>query len=255
MQKEIKLFKGTTALIQFKQRELIDKIIENLSTNKSKDMMVEERITAIRGGICYMLSVEWLRRIYADNGKWNTFCFHQLNDEGNIILTSSDLAYYTQIANNYFTYSKLFDDSTKTTLQAALLGTEIEHCSYFQIDEKLVPLCLEKKEGFHIQVQKAIEPQFNIDTLKRDLQAYLKSHADSKLLVGLRGSYLADSSTVKYFGHKTAMYRNADGIYFYDPNFGLYQVNDLGDFLQDLWDTYHTVLVRITEVNYHPVQP
>lgn len=247
---QMKLFNGTTPLVQFKQSELIAKIIENLSLNHSKDIKAEERINEIKNGICYMLSVEWLRLIYTNTEKWKTFCFHQRNNTGEIVLTPPEIAYYTQISNNFFTYSKLFDDSTKTTLQAALLGAEIKECTYFQIDEKLVPLCIDKREGLHIQVQKAIEPQNTIDALKRNLQAYLNTHSDCTLLIGLRGFNKGE-----YFGHKTAMYHNADGIYFYDPNFGIYQITDLNEFLQDLCNTYHTVLIRITEVSYEPSHP
>ncbi|MBD5106316.1 MAG: hypothetical protein HDT41_04985 [Lachnospiraceae bacterium] len=242
MQKNMKLFNGTDPVALFNQGELIDAVIRNMLDDNPKNKKVADRMLAIDGGICYMLSVEWLRLIYTNQNGWDKFCLHPRDNEGKIILKPTELAYYTQIANNFYTYSDLFDDSTKTTLQDAILGKELRDCSNFEIDMKLVPLCF-RSENAPI-VKKAMKPQRELTSLKNSMNNYFISHTNSKLLVGLYGNEGTD-----YFGHETAMFRNAENYYFFDPNFGIFKITNMDIFLEDFWNTYNIQKVEITELS------
>ncbi len=134
MQKAMKLFNGTEAIALFEQGEIIDTVIANLSNGSSDDQKVTERIRAIEDGICYMLSVEWLRLIHTNQNGWDKFCLHPRNNEGKITLTPSELAYYTQIANNFFEYTELLDGDSRRILQKTILEKKSDNCSNFEID-------------------------------------------------------------------------------------------------------------------------
>lgn len=73
---------------------------------------------------------------------------------------------------------------------------------------------------------------------------YFTSHTNSKLLNGLFGLNGAD-----YFGHETAMFRNAGNCYFFDPNYGIFRITNIDSFLEDFWSTYHIQKVEITELS------
>ena len=241
MQKEMKLFNGTEAVALFEQGELIDAVIRNMLDDNPKNKKVADRMLAIDGGICYMLSAEWLRLIHTNQNGWDKFCLHPRDNEGKIILTPSELSYYTQIANNFYTYSNLFDNSTKTTLQAAILGKNLDNCSCFEIDQKLVPICF---GNVNATFRKAMDPQKKLTSLKNSMNNYFISHTNSKLLIGLYGNDGTD-----YFGHETAMFRNAGNYYFFDPNFGIFKITNMDIFLEDFWDTYNIQKVEITEIS------
>ena len=242
MQKEMKLFNGTDAVALFEQGELIDAVIGNMLSDNPKNKKVFERMQAIDGGICYMLSVEWLRLIHTNQEGFDKFCLHPRDKEGKIILTPSELAYYTQIANNFFEYTELFDGTLKRILQHTILEKNLDNCSNFEIDMKLVPLCFGSKNAPN--VKKAMDAQKKLISFNHSMNNYFISHTNSKLLIGLTGKEGND-----YFGHETAMFRNAENYYFFDPNFGIFKVSDMHLFLEDLFNTYNIHKVEITELS------
>ena len=62
-----------------------------------------EAVDSIRGGICYMLSIEWLLRLFE-----GPFAYPDSIYDTNYGSTAA-LYYYKQIANNYFKYSADYD--------------------------------------------------------------------------------------------------------------------------------------------------
>lgn len=62
-----------------------------------------EAVDSIRGGICYMLSIEWLLRLFE-----GPFAYPDSIYDTNYGSTAA-LFYYKQIANNYFKYSADYD--------------------------------------------------------------------------------------------------------------------------------------------------
>lgn len=240
MQKQVQLFNGTEIVSAFEQVEMINYLIRNMLEDVNpKNKLIAERMQLIDNGICYMLSIEWLRLIHT-NGDWRNFCNFSLNSQGNLELTKNEIAYYTQLADNFYQYAQLSEPGTRI-FQRTFLQANVENCSNFRIDEKLVPICF--GEGSPITVKKAMDIQKKLASFINSLNNYLQSHANAKLLIGI---FFTDGTD--YYGHELAMYKNNNDLYFFDCNYGLYQITDMNVFFNELWNHYNIYKAEITEI-------
>lgn len=235
------IFDGTIPIAQFNQGELIDAVIKNMLTNNPKNQKTAERMLAINDGICYMLSMEWLRLIHTNQNGWDTFCLHPKDSKGKLIIDEKDIAYYTQIANNFYQYDEILNGALKRILQRTILEKNLDNCSNFEIDTRLVPLCFGSQNS--VIAKKAMEPQKKLASFRNSMASYFIGHTASKLLIGLFGYDGSDC-----FGHEAAMFHNAGDYYFFDCNYGIFKIQNMDLFLQDFWNTYQIQKIEITEL-------
>lgn len=150
----------------------------------------EEFKNSIENGICYMLSMEWLRLIVKGNPAWN-------NEYGMDYDVDENGAYYKQIANNYVAYFS--DNGTAEKL--------VPNWNNKQVAEKLIPL----GTGKDLKTKEYI-----IDPAK-DLCDKLFEEGNKYMFIELN---MADG------GHAVAAYREEKVFYLFDPNFGVIEVQE-----------------------------
>lgn len=203
------------------QREIINKVIEDI-TQQDNIFKVEKEV--IRGGICYMLSIEWLRSYILDN-KMRVVELNfdtEIKNEEDEEKMKLALAYYKQIANNFFQYIQELRGEFKEEIKAEKIASE---------------------EDWH--------------------KTFIEKCSYNKLTCNLRKNYDGDPSKNKYFmiginmhknnkriaGHMTAGYvEDNQNIIFYDPNYGIYNAKDINEIKEFLESKYARDGITLTYV-------
>ena len=96
------------------QKTIIDKIIDACEFKEGEADISEY----IRRGMCFALSVEWLRAIHENIPGWN-------NDYGTEGHYNANPTYYMQIARNFQAYKRSDENSLRS-----LLGTKTKEEDY-----------------------------------------------------------------------------------------------------------------------------
>lgn len=237
-----KIFNDSTLILDFYQGEILDVLCQSLiDESGSGKPEVGEFMASIDDGICYMLSIEWLRLITSE-GDWQNFCNFP-HSGGKLQMEPKDLAYYMQIARNFQRYDNLYGGSFMRELQNLILEKNLENCSNFTIDEKLVPLCFGSAP---VQVKQPSAAIKSPTALSHALQTYFSGHPQGCLLIGIYGT---DSSN-ETFGHEAAFAVYNGTIYFFDCNYGLYEIDitHMDTFVLDLWTEYNMKKAELTGI-------
>lgn len=206
------------------QDYIIEKVSESLGEDKRSLMEKED----IRRGICYMLSMEWLRSIIKDGPTDRLMAF---NEQATV---DRELPYYKQIANNYFVYAQNVSAGWKALTGqpvdiAVLMGEALkgELNTMQKINALFVELCSDKKLAGQATRMFADKQEFATD---------FRTVQPEYLLFGFRRTVGGASE-----GHKMACVRVKDGkLLFYDPNFGVQKADDIGDVTEFVYNTYLT---------------
>lgn len=193
-----------------RQSDIIKKILKDLPVTQ-KELIEKNFEGCVEGGICYMLSMEWLRLIVNEESSWKKFGADY----------KSNLAYYKQIMTNYYEYA-----TDGKTLVNVTSFRDIE------MDRGMVELCM--KNAASVPREKIA------DTYNELADAIAGGDIDNRLFfirLEMGGS-----------AHQVAAYLSSVAkIYFYDPNFGVISVSafdNVGlkaktvDFVKRLYDTY-----------------
>lgn len=193
-----------------RQSDIIKKILKDLPVTQ-RELIEKNFEGCVKGGICYMLSMEWLRLIVNEESSWKKFGADY----------ESNLAYYKQIMTNYYAYA-----TDGKTLVNATSFRDIE------MDRGMVELCMKNE---------ASVPREKIaDSYNELADAIADGDIDNRFFfirLEMGGS-----------AHRVAAYLSSVAkIYFYDPNFGVISVSafdNVGlkaktvDFVKRLYDTY-----------------
>jgi len=174
----------------------------------------EEFAKGIKGGICYMLSLEWLRLIITGDDGWR-------NDFGQIADgDKAALGYYKQIADNFLAYAE-----RKNGLNGVLKAI------HTLADDRILFELGTAKAGTLKAKDTTINP---VDELAKALLG-----GENLMFIRL---------VLEEGGHRVAAYRlNETTLYFYDPNIGTIQVHgnnadelrsETMRLLRWLWDAY-----------------
>lgn len=186
-------------IVKGDQSKIIDLIIEKhqvLSEHKDKRKICD----LIRCGMCYALSMEWLRSVHLNINEW-------MSGFGSTehYLTGTNDTYYLQIASNFASYARLDQQGVR----AALTEEFGENMRHEQFQAELLKLFSGGLfSGFHL-VGKA-------------------SNAPNEMALKLCNQSNLFSIGVKFAqgGHRVAAYCDEENktFYFYDPNFGVTKV-------------------------------
>ena len=193
-----------------RQSDIIKKILKDLPVTQ-KELIEKNFEGCVEGGICYMLSMEWLRLIVNEESSWKKFGTDY----------KSNLAYYKQIMTNYYEYA-----TDGKTLVNVTSFRDIE------MDRGMVELCM--KNAASVPREKIA------DSYNELADAIAGGDIDNRFFfirLEMGGS-----------AHQVAAYLSSVAkIYFYDPNFGVISVSafdNVGlkaktvDFVKRLYDTY-----------------
>lgn len=203
-------------------------IIEEVKKTLGDDIISQIEKKEIDGGICYMLSMEWLRRIMEDDpiADFNNLC---LNDEKE---REKKLAYFKQIANNFFGYArnlsyvpKMEDEEEETEAETpGLIYAETERgrlSNMANINSLFVDMC----SGGKLQAYTVCGSR------KRISQAFTSGKSKFYLL-GYTAGWVDQDGNVQSEGHKMAFAVNTSGkLWFYDPNTGVHEADTFQDIL------------------------
>lgn len=182
-------------------------LLNALQKEYAKTPNGKQIFTQLKDGICYALSIDWLRQLL-EAGK-------NIPDTIPANYTSgTPLLYYKQIANNYYKFALDFDRTTgylNLGLPAAGIAEAVRHHGHDFIncmDTRYTELCT----GGQATVASTIDCSSRA-TLRYELEQALASGRECRMMVWL-------STTA--FAHEMAVYIRAGVLYFYDPNSGIH---------------------------------
>lgn len=217
----------------FDQGELLD-ILEETYGNLAEE---KETVDSIHGGICYMLSIEWLLRLLEEPDAYPD-SIYDTNYRN-----PATLSYYKQIANNYFKYAADYDYTFQG--RAGHAGAEASAgTGIADMDRNYVEYCSRKK----YTVRNACR-NYNAAT---DITGGFAG--DCALLVFL--DIEPNNPRVDEFGHEMALWRHGGQSYFYDPNEGVFLLPDFSLIVGEIINGYTALVpggararISITQIN------
>lgn len=199
------------------QKTIIDKIIDACEFKEGEADISEY----IRRGMCFALSVEWLRAIHENIPGWN-------NDYGTEGHYNANPNYYLQIARNFQAYIRTDENSL-----TSLLGTKTKEEDYTAFASLMTGNIFE--ECYELKIPDA---------------GPIKTPAVLAEQICRSSNYLLIHVHLNAGGHAVAAYfdKNNRTVYFYDPNCGVvsYSSEDLDnleaqlkEFLTKWWGAYN----------------
>lgn len=210
-------------MASFSQGELIEQLKGEYGSLQEDRECVE----LIQGGICYMLSLEWLR---------------QLKSVEPALIYDSNFsdakvrAYYKQIANNYREYSKGFSDKFADRTNMSKNAYE----KLRELDERYAELCSVQK-----YTVKENEGPFHKSKKENPAQGKMITNLTNKSISGGHAILIYlnvhEQAGRAAFGHEMAIWcqhENSQKYYFFDPNFGVFEVDDLASLFADIFSEY-----------------
>ncbi len=164
-----------------------------------KEYMMEadmKFIGSIEHGICYMLSMEWLRSVAINENAWEWEYGTPLHAENNI-------AYYEQIARNFQTYGEICAGKFKGVMEEIELQYDID---MYRTGTNDVLAVVEEFGCFD-----------NVDAM-----AECMSQKQNGTMFTIRLQF-NNKEDAKISGHRIAAYMSDSELkfYFYDPNMGV----------------------------------
>lgn len=191
-------------------------IIEEVKKIWGDKSIYEIEKEVIDGGICYMLSMEWIQRVIESNddpiADFNNLC---LDDEQE---RKKKLAYFKQIANNFFPYAMNYFHEADTDDNDAINSFFVDLCSKGKLQAHTV-----------------------CGNRARISQAFTRGKSKFYLL-GYTADWVDQDGNVQSEGHEMAFAVNTSGkLWFYDPNTGVHEADTLEDILDKIDETYFEV--------------
>lgn len=208
------------------QGYIINKVQELFNT----DLGEQGKVKAVQGGICYMLSMEWLRRMILEGMSTGVLHFNEQQQ------VDDNLYYYKQIANNYYNYTQQIQQKKKLT---AGVGQVVEEPDESQVVEDALNgslLTMEAMNEFFVGMgsRNVLEA---VNTYKaRDAHEMAGIFATEQPQYFMISAFWKkedqESHEPVYSGHRMAGAIQPGGsITFYDPNDGVYMIDSVQDML------------------------
>lgn len=197
------IINGANIVCEFSQGKILKMIDDQLA-------MAEEHKAIVEHGICYMLSLEWLR--CAIGGSKDLAHFLNLGDDHKVKpkFDTVACAYFKQVANNFIAYSDRLKNQFRVSAVDFLkdIVTLPSGITYPEIDNYFADLC----SGKRINFDKA-ESTGNADLFNR----VLTGQGDRMFFLRL---------VLTEGGHRIAFINKGDTLNLFDPNYGVYKVDD-----------------------------
>ncbi len=211
---------------KFSQTELLEKLI----TTYGESAKEKEASECIKGGICYMLSVEWLLKLMETPNSYPDSIYNTQFDNEKVLM------YYKQIADNYYKFASDFHLTFQKTTEHP--GAELLPGNRMvDIDKKFVQLCSNSKY--------CVKDSYGVYNSPTNLEHVYEK--DCALLLYLNVNAGADS-----FAHEMAIWRYKNKNYFYDPNQGVFLLDDLSKIVGEVIDGHKsngaTAALTITSI-------
>ncbi len=220
-------FNGAKIAGQFDQGNIIDELA-TVMREKAGGKITERQIALITDGFCYALSLEWLRLATAHKGPDNPGM--EIILEGQNLPTLKDAnsyAYFVQIANNFVTYIEAFEKKARKRTPEDFLSAPHKFKSWEEFDEFFLD----------VGTKGVIKPSGTVEHTAVSLPTLLNDTGIQYYFVGFD---ILDAKGNEDGGHQVAFCRHGGTLYFFDPNFGLYAVDNAANLLAALKRTYNT---------------
>lgn len=203
----------------FTQSELL-KQLEPLYSGSETDPASLEMIS---GGICYMLSMEWIRQLIVEKPGPPASIFN------NDFTSQANLDYFKQVANNYCTFSGSYDYtffSAVSYYPSAAAIPKVGRSIMESVDRHFTELC----SNGNMEVAKS-ELKNAPNLAGAQFKALQKEHG-MMLWLQVYGS----GETFEGLAHEMALWRTAeDVLYFFDSNEGVFEVNDTDRLAEEIF--------------------
>lgn len=198
------------------QGDIINAILEKFPAPTVKGLRKRFK-KDIEGGICYMLSMEWLRLIITGNDQWKQF---------GEITGEKDIIYYKQIAQNFCMY---LDDAKNNLTDYLTNGASNNSKS---VDEEFVKLCMAGAAE--------VTGERQVATAEEMAKAITEDKSEKYFSVRL---------IMKEGAHRVAAYREDKvTLYFYDPNRGI--INVTAETEEELFIKVTRLMCNVWKVYY-----
>lgn len=222
-----------------------EKIIEVIKEKLGSDPAFPIEEAYIEGGICYMLSIEWVHSAIETGLTRSLLDFNKISTVDNEE-NRKKWGYCKQIANNYFVYSvnasyesleEINEDGHLSEEQKKLMagvfynqsGSKKRDRDFVKEDYELfVSLCSNKRRSA-VNVITSILDRTGFNNFFRDtgVQYFLLGFDWRENVQNSDGSYSRES-----YGHQTAGVLREDGVItFYDPNYGVYEADQFDEII------------------------
>lgn len=193
-------------ILNLEHNTIIEKVIDACEFNEGEADISKY----IRGGICFALSVEWLRAIHENVAGWN-------NVYGTTNHYNANPSYYMQIARNFQAYIRTDENSL-----TSLLGTKTVEADYTAFASLMTGNIFKRCDpgAGHIKTPDVLAKQ-----------------------ICSSSNYLLFYMDLKEGAHAVAAYvdKTNGTVYFYDPNCGVVSYSSeaqLKEFLTEWWGEY-----------------
>lgn len=226
----------------YNQNEIINLLIPEYGDTPKQQTVFDE----IKKGMSYMLSVEWLLRLLEDNRLSPNQVFPDTDKEPGTYSVSA-LIYYKQLADNYYKY---IEDIKKTQRHHMfhLLEEYITNKEFIDTNKRYVELCsysastVSHGDYFVIRHYKLPDSVSNTDVAK--ITDALTN--DTGLLLSL---HICFNNAAFNYTHSMAVWQHENTYYFFDPNYGFYQLDNimkLADIIKNHYANEHNEATHVT---------
>lgn len=206
------------------QGYIISKVQELFNTALGE----QSKVKASQGGICYMLSMEWLRRVILEGISDEVVHFNEQQQ------VDDNLYYYKQIANNYYNY-----------VQNLLAQNDMEADVNQILEEAAAGLLVSRNEidKLYAELSSWGEMEAVVTYIVSSDQELVNVFEEKKPQYFLLGAgwkvQSPGSDEVRTIGHRMAGMVNSNGqIILYDPNEGVLEINSVDKMLEWICDRY-----------------
>lgn len=179
----------------------------------------QETVEKIKGGICYMLSIEWLLKLLGQPNAYPASVYDTQFEN------SETAMYYKQIANNYYIFSEnwsyTFENRAGHPGAEKMPGTRM-----VEIDRHYVERCSMGKY--------TVPNTFNQFTAAADITGMYGGNCALLLYLNV----IPNTPPARGFGHEMALWRYNGQGYFYDPNEGVFKLPDFSRIVGEIISGY-----------------
>ncbi len=206
-------------------------ILKGLEGMYGKSKEEELQKAYIRGGICYMLSTEWLLKLLDAGAAPDGIYIYPATED-------KDKVYYKQIANNFCKYIADFHYSHGGGEK--LPSAERLDFSTTAFNGDYISQCSAGRHGIALGGG-------TLDTDNTDMTGIVGAGGTPGFLLLLR---VPNHGGVSGFGHALALWCAGGNYFLFDPNYGVYQYNSLtgmGDMIFNVYVSWHYPGMPVTD--------
>ncbi len=197
-------------------------ILSVIKNEISSQLLGPERISIIQDGICFMLSINWIRCLIRDDPTFHDLC-DDINNQKNspnkkVTLTNPEIYYLKQIGNNFCAYAESIRPTVPNFPAASIFDIGFP-CTQINVHNFFATNCISKKA----------KPLSTAPTTALEFTTYFQNVATKYIDAFHLLSLISGTE-----GHSVAIYQTYNILYFFDCNCGEYTITNLTELFTEL---------------------